>query len=295
MNITLRKSLAALLVIGGLFLSPISVSASLMKTYDEKDEGSANDNWNHRMENAFLIDDDQFSSSSVGQYIDIKGYGRYGDAARDFGDTFRAYLYAGVTYRAYTNPLDKFGGSSTVPNLVIDDTTLTVVDGGPPPAANNPNFDFSASGYKFLGSNDIGNDSNQFQYSSKVDFTAARTGYHYFFVTEHYLPGVVEGTNRYYGGVTSSTSEDLKDYASYGDGIGTYGGVQGGMFVADNGTGYTPTGSVFGDLSDGYYYYLRLEQTGGSPQPVPEPSSIAIFSVVGIGGLMLRRRMKKKS
>ena len=297
MNITLQKSLAALLVIGGLFLSPISVSASLIGEYDEGDEGSNNDNFNHRMENAFLIDDDQFSSSSVGDYIDIKGYGRVGDAVRDYGDTYRAYLYAGVSYRAWTNPKDvpEFGGSQ--PALLIDDTTLTVVDGGPPPAANNPDFDFEASGYKLIGSNDVGNDTEQFAFSSKVDFTAARTGYHYFFVTEHYLPGVVEGTNRYYGGITSSTSEDLKDYASHGDGIGTYGGVQGGMFVADNGTGYTPTGSVFGDLSDGYYYYLRLEQTGGNPpvNAVPEPSSIAIFSVVGIGGLMLRRRMKKKS
>ena len=292
MNITLRKSLAALLVIGGLFLSPISVSASLMKTYDEKDEGSNNDNFNHRMENAFLIDDDQFSSSSVGQYIDIKGYGRYGGAARDFGDTFRAYLYAGVTYRAYPNPLDKFGGSSTVPDLVIDDTTLTVVDGGPPPAANNPNFDFSASGYKFLGSNDVGNDTNQFAFSSKVDFTADRTGYHYFFVTERFEAGF---SGRYYGGVSSSTSEDLKDYASYGDGIGTFGGQSGGMYMKSD--GITPTGSVLGDLSANYTYWLRLEQTGGNP-PVtaaPEPSSIAIFSFVGLGGLMLRRRMKKKS
>ena len=106
MNITLRKSLAALLVIGGLFLSPISVSASLLKAYDEGDEGSNNDNFNHRMEYAFLVDDNQFSSWSVGDYIDIKGYGRYGGSARDFGDTFRAYLYAGVTYKAYTNPLD---------------------------------------------------------------------------------------------------------------------------------------------------------------------------------------------
>ena len=300
MNITLRKSLAALLVIGGFFLSPISVSASLLKAYDEGSEGAANEKWNHRMENAFLIDDDQFDSSSVGDYIDIKGYGRYGDAALDFGDTFRAYLHAGVTYRAYTNPLDRFTAPNNVagspPTDVIHDTTLTVVDGGPPPAANNPDFDFSASGYKFLGSNDIGNDSNQFAFSSKVDFTADRTGYYYFFVTERFDSTF---SGRYYGGASSSsdTDDDPGNYLSYGDGIGTYGGVQGGMFVKDNGTGYTPTGSVFGDLSATYTYWLRLEQTGGNPpvNAVPEPSSIAIFSVVGIGGLMLRRRMKKKS
>ena len=298
MNITLRKSLAALLVIGGFFLSPISVSASLLKAYDEGDEGSNNDNFNHRMENAFLVDDDQFSSSSVGDYIDIKGYGRYGDAALDFGDTFRAYLHAGVTYRAYTNPLDRFSAPNNVagspPTDVIHDTTLTVVDGGPPPAANNPNFDFEAAGYKLIGSNDIRTGfSDSFAYSSKVDFTAARTGYYYFFVSEAAPPGV---SGSFYGGVSSSSATDAGagNYGSYGDGIGTYGGLTSGMFVKDNGTGYTPTGSVLGDLSDNYYYWLRLEQTGGSPQPVPEPSSIAIFSVVGIGGLMLRRRMMKK-
>ncbi|MCH2122748.1 MAG: PEP-CTERM sorting domain-containing protein, partial [Pirellulaceae bacterium] len=70
------------------------------------------------------------------------------------------------------------------------------------------------------------------------------------------------------------------------------GGQSGGMYMKAD--GITPTGSVLGDLSGNYTYWLRLEQTGGNPQPVPEPSSIAIFSVVGIGGLMLRRRMMKK-
>ena len=295
MNITLQKSLAALLVIGGLFLSPISVSASLLHTYDEGDEGSNNDNFNHRMENAFLIDDGQFSSSSAGDYIDIKGYGRYDGAANDYGDSYRAYLYAGVTYKAYTNPLDRFTSPNNTPGNppadVIDDTTLTIVDGGAT-AADNGNFDFAAAGYKFVDANDDGSSTNQFAFSSSLEFTASRTGYHYFFVTEYHEAGEIHP----YGDGRSSVAYDLANSFSAGDAGGLFGGVSGGMYASTTG-GLTPTGSVFGDLEADYHYWLRIEQTGGNPpvNPVPEPSSIAIFSVVGLGGLMLRRRMKKKS
>ena len=126
-----------------------------------------------------------------------------------------------------------------------------------------------------------------------MEFTATRTGYHYFFVTENFEDGFSGG---YYGDVKSSSDED-KDtpFNSYGDGSGTFGGQVGGMYMKSD--LITPTGSVLGDLSDGYHYWLRIQHVDGNPpvNAVPEPSSIAIFSVVGIGGLMLRRRMKKKS
>ena len=297
MNITLQKSLVALLVIGGLFLSPISVSASLLNTYKESDQDVNNDQFNHRMENAFQVEPSQFASASVGDYIDIQGFGRLqGAPFNDFGDTYRVYLYKDVTYLAYTNPLDRFTSPNDTPgnppNDVIDDTTLTIVDGGTT-AADGPNFDFAAAGYQFVDANDDGNSVNQFAFSSSIEFTAARTGYHYFFVTE--LDG---GEGAAYGDGQSSVSFDNSNNYSSGDAGGIFQGgdtLDSGMYASTSG-GLTPTGSVFGDIEADYYYWLRIEQTGGNPpvNPVPEPSSIAIFSVVGIGGLMLRRRMMKK-
>ena len=300
MNITLQKSLVALLVIGGLFLSPISVSASLLNTYKESDQDVNNDQFNHRMENAFQVEPSQFASASVGDYIDIQGFGRLqGAPFNDFGDTYRVYLYKDVTYLAYTNPLDRFTAPNNVPgnppNDVIDDTVLTIVDGGTT-AADGPNFDFAAAGYQFVEANDIGDETDQFAFSSSAEFTAARTGYHYFFVTERQY----SDPSAPYGDGQSSVSFDNSNNYSNGDAGGIYQGsstetLLSGMYASTSG-GLTPTGSVFGDIEADYYYWLRIEQKAGNPpvNPVPEPSSIAIFSVVGIGGLMLRRRMMKK-
>ena len=265
-------------------LTNVDVAASLLRTYDEGTEGANNDNFNHRMENAFKTDNSDWNSASAGDYVDIKGYGRFGGSFNDFGDTFRVYLFAGVTYRAWTNPLDRYSGNSTPPSDAIDDTTLTVVDGGQVDA-NDDDFDFAANGYKFVGANDNGGLANQFSSSSSVEFTAAREGYYYFFVSE---------SNLSHGQDTaSSVSFDATNNFSNGFGSGLYGGVDGGMYVQSD--GITPTGSVKGDLEADHFYWLRIEQLGGDSQPVPEPSSIAIFSVVGVGGLLLRRRMKAKN
>lgn len=167
-------------------LTTVDVAASLLRTYDEGTEGSNNDSFNHRMEDAFKTDNTDWNSASAGDYVDIKGYGRFGGSRNDFGDTFRVYLFAGVTYRAWTNPLDRYSGNSTPPSDAIDDTTLTVVDGGQVDA-NDDDFDFAANGYKFVGANDNGDLANQFTRSSAVEFTAAREGYHYFFVSESNL------------------------------------------------------------------------------------------------------------
>ena len=307
MNITIQKSLAALVVIGGLFLSPLSVSASiLLHTYYEKNQGA--DLYNHRMEDAFQVEPSRFASSSVGDYIDIKGEGKlHTTNSPDYGDTYRVYLYKDVTYLAYTNPHSgdgngenrRFGdnpdpGNPNPHGNLIDDTVLTIVDGGAT-AADGTDFDFAAAGYQFVDANDDATtNTDQFAFSSSIEFKAARTGYHYFFVTESHAQ---------YGDGASSV--DLDDDAGYSFGAagGIYQGINpptphltSGMYASTSG-GLTPTGSVFGDIEDDYYYWLRIKQTGGNPpvNPVPEPSSIAIFSVVGIGGLMLRRRMKKKS
>ena len=298
MNITLQKPLVALLVVGGLFFSPISVSASILRTYKESEQDVNNDQFNHRMENAFQVEPDQFASASVGDYIDIQGFGRLqGAPFNDFGDTYRVYLYKDVTYLAFTNPLDRFPAPYNTPGnpdetKVIDDTVLTIVDGGTT-AADGPNFDFAAAGYKFVDANDDGSSTNQFVYSSSIEFTAERTGYHYFFVTE-----LNSGLGDAYGDGQSSVSFDNSNNYSSGDAGGIFQGgdsLDSGMYATTSG-GLTPTGSVFGDIEADLYYWLRIEQKAGNPpvNPIPEPSSIAIFSVVGIGGLMLRRRMMKK-
>ena len=307
MNITIQKSLAALVVIGGLFSSPLSVSASiLLNTYDESTKGA--DLYNHRMEDAFQIEPSQFASSSVGDYIDIKGHGKlHTTESPDYGDTYRVYLYKDVTYLAYTNPHSgdgngenrRFGDNpdpGQPPADLIDDTVLTIVDGGAT-AATGINFDFAAAGYQFVDANDDGTtNTDQFALSSSIEFTAARTGYHYFFVTEAHYPSPSD----HYGDGASSVTLDQGANYSYGNAGGIYQGINppnpalySGMYASSSGI---PTGSVFGDIEDDYYYWLRIQQTGGNPpvNPVPEPSSIAIFSVVGIGGLMLRRRMMKK-
>ncbi|MEC9115902.1 MAG: PEP-CTERM sorting domain-containing protein, partial [Planctomycetota bacterium] len=248
------------------------------------------------------------ASASVGDYVDIKGYGKlHTTSSPDYGDTFRVKLYEGVTYLAYTNPHSgdgngenrRFGDNPDPGNPfphgdLIDDTVLTIVDGGAT-AATGDNFDFAAEGYQFVDANDDGTtNTDQFALSSSIEFTAARTGYHYFFVTESHTQ---------YGDGASSV--DLDDDAGYSFGAagGIYQGINpptplltSGMYASTSG-GLTPTGSVFGDIEADLYYWLRIEQKAGNPpvNPVPEPSSIAIFSVVGIGGLMLRRRMKKKS
>ena len=311
MNITIQKSLAALVVIGGLFSSPLSVSASLLlKTYDEKTQGA--DLYNHRMEDAFQVEPSRFASSSVGDYIDIKGEGKlHTSNSPDYGDTYRVYLYKDVTYLAYTNPHSgdgngenrRFGDNPNPgqpPALLIDDTVLTIVDGGAT-AADGTDFDFAAAGYQFVDANDDGTtNTDQFALSSSIEFTAARTGYHYFFVTEaHYT----SPSAPYGDGASSVDFDEDADYNSFGDAGGIYQGINppspplySGMYASSSGI---PTGSVFGDVEDNYYYWLRIQQTDGNPpggvNAVPEPSSIAIFSVVGIGGLILRRRMKKKS
>ena len=309
MNITIQKSLAALVVIGGLFSSPLSVSASvLLWEYDESKQGG--DLYNHRMEDAFQVEPSRFASASVGDYIDIKGYGKlHTTSSPDYGDTYRVYLYKDVTYLAYTNPHSgdgngnnrRFGadpdpGDPSDFDKLIDDTVLTIVDGGAT-AADGTDFDFAAAGYQFVDANDDGtSNTDQFALSSSIEFTANRTGYHYFFVTE----ASYDNAPAPYGdGASSVTLDNLAGYSS-GDAGGIYQGInppnpllQNGMYASASGI---PTGSVFGDIEDDYYYWLRIKQTGGNPpvNPVPEPSSIAIFSVVGIGGLMLRRRMMKK-
>ena len=108
------------------------------------------------------------------------------------------------------------------------------------------------------------------------------------------------GEGAAYGDGQSSVSFDNSNNYSSGDAGGIYKGsesdpLSSGMYASTSG-GLTPTGSVFGDIEADYYYWLRIQQKAGNPpvNPVPEPSSIAIFSVVGIGGLMLRRRMTKK-
>ena len=269
---------------------PSTAQASLINEYDEADDGAATDNYNHRMENAFEVLNTDFTGAAAGDYVDIKGHGRVGDAFRDFGDSFRAYLYEGVTYRGFTNPLDRFGGSSTPPADVIHNTTLTVVDGGSV-EANDPGFDFGANGYQFVGANDDGGLTNQFTLSSSLEFTASRTGYHYFFVTEWDGDDATHPS----GDGQSSVSFDAGLGYSSGDAGGLFGGVTGGMYATASG-GLTPTGSVFGDLEDNYYYWLRIEQlSGGGANPVPEPSSIAIFSALGLGGLFLRFRRRRKA
>ena len=314
MNITIQKSLAALVVIGGLFLSPLSVSASLLlATYDEANQGA--DLYNHRMEDAFQVEPSRFASASVGDYIDIKGYGKlHTTSSPDYGDTYRVYLYKDVTYLAYTNPHSgdegkrRFGDNPDPGNPfphgdLIDDTVLTIVDGGAT-AATGDNFDFAAEGYQFVDANDDGTtNTDQFALSSSISFTASRTGYFYFFVTEAHYP---DPSAPYGDGASSVGFDKDADYSSFGDAGGIYQGINppqppnpplySGMYASSSGI---PTGSVFGDVEDDYYYWLRIQQTDGNPpggvNPVPEPSSIAIFSVVGIGGLILRRRMKKKS
>ncbi len=278
------------LALGAMMLAPAVASASLLRTYDEKTVGIEYDNSNHRMENAFAISDTDFYTANVGDYVDILGWGKL-DAV-EFGDTYRAYLYAGVTYSVKTNPNQYYPTGTSLAN-VVQDTTLTVVNGGSV-AASGSNFNFATNGYEFVGVNDRGTTGdNILPNSSAFEFTAANDGYYYFFVS-HYRTATEPTAS------SSGYDNSTLGYSSYGDGSGVFGfdadnkELDGGMFYTGSNT---PTGSVLGGLTESHYYWLRIEQTAGeSPgvNPVPEPSSIAIFSVIGIGGLMLRRRMKAK-
>ena len=278
------------IAIGAMFLVPSISSASIqINEYSEKLNGNAADDSNHRMEDAFAISDSDFTDSNIGDFVDIQGFGNLNSSSHEYGDTFRAYLYAGVTYSVKTNPNAKYPTGSDL-STVIADTTLTAIKGGTTPASGS-----DVLGYEIISANDDGVAGDDIlPFSSALEFTVATSGYHYFFVSEYEDPGVTNGKT------SSSVTYDSTRYDESGVGDGVFGTnslggeLNGGLFYTGTNT---PTGSVLGGLTSTYSYWLRIEHVAGdSPgvNPVPEPSSIAIFSVIGIGGLMLRRRMKSK-
>ena len=281
------------IAIGAMFLVPSISSASIqISEYSEKSNGNAADDSNHRMEDAFAISDSDFTASNIGDWVDIQGFGNLNNSSDEYGDTYRAYLYAGVTYSVKTNPNDRYSTGTSLSD-VIQDTTLTVINGGAT-AAFGSNFDFS--GYEIIGANDNGvAGDNVLPESSALEFTVATSGYHYFFVSNWAADRTDPATSS-----SVDYDRDVLKYSGYGPGDGVFGldadgfELNGGLFYTGTNT---PTGSVLGGLVSDDSYWLRIEHVAGdSPgvNPVPEPSSIAIFSVIGIGGLMLRRRMKSK-
>jgi hypothetical protein len=162
-------------------------------------------------------------------------------------------------------------------------------------AANGLDFNYSASDYKVVASNDDGlvNAPGGAAFMSQLEFTVSQTGYHYFYVS------------KWNGGGPSTTYDSTVGYSSTGGDPATSIDSNGSFLDAGD-PGRTPTGSVAGGfplVGETSAFYL-MHRSGETPTPpsapsdggvVPEPSSLAIFSVLGIAAFSRTRRSKKSA
>jgi len=252
-NQPLRRTAVALSIAS--ILLPSKMFAGVILSLND----SANDAGNHRMEQAIAIGDSVFQTTSVDDTVEVQLTGRSGD---EYGETIRAYLYKDVTYRAsvgsYTTVNDSttvyYGGSmdDSVLSMVADkSSTSSSSTVGLATAANGLDFNYSASDYKVVASNDDGleNASVGSAFMSQLEFTVTQTGYHYFYVS------------RWNGGVASTIYDSGVGYSSNGGSTAIDGN---GSFLSD--AGFTPTGSVVGGFQGTSAFYL-MHRSGETPTP----------------------------
>lgn len=279
-------------------LLPTKIFAGVIATLND----SANDAGNHRMEQAIAIGDSVFETSSQDDFVSVTlgNNGLASTSTPDHGEAIRAYLYKDVIYVASVGSYQTLGGSRVYDSTAaMDDSVLTMVAGasgtgsntfGLATAASGFDFDYGANNYKVVASNDdsISATPGGAAFMSELQFTVGQTGYHYFYVSQ------------WNGGGDSSAADAAAGYASTGGNAANT--DANGSFNTPS-TSLVPTGSVSGGIpapSTTTFYLLHLfgdtpnsGSTTGGDSVVPEPSTLAIFGILGIAAFNRTRRSKK--
>ena len=225
--------------------------------------------------------------------------GNNGLGDEDYGEAIRAYLYKDVIYVASVGSYQTNGGTRFYDqNAVMSDSVLSMVAGasgtgstthGLATAASGFNFDYGANNYKVVAADDdsIPSTPGGSAFMSELQFTVGQTGYHYFYVAD------------WNGGRDSSSYDAGVGYTSTG---GSPGLDTNGAFNINDASA-VPTGSVTGGIAAANtttFYLLHLfgdtpnsGSTTGGDSVVPEPSTLAIFGILGIAAFNRTRRSKK--